>query len=198
MRGIYTSRDCNMSEGGIMTNWPEDPGTGYGGAGPQDAWPAGQAQERVQPPPVADQPYSYPQPGYPQQGYQQQGYQQQYAGQQYAYQQQPAYLVQPSAQVTPYTNVVPQAGYGVAQTANNGMAVASLVLGITSIVFCWWGLFTVAQVALAIVFGCMGLSRANQGAGQAPMAIAGIICACAGLMFYFIIGVFSLGIFWLI
>ncbi len=74
------------------------------------------------------------------------------------------------------------------------MAIASLILGITSIVFCWWGLFSLAQVVLAIVFGAMALGRSNtSGAGRGP-AIAGIICGCVGLMSYFIFRIFTLGL----
>jgi hypothetical protein len=91
-----------------------------------------------------------------------------------------------------------QPGYAVARPATNGLAVASLVLGITSIVFSWWGLFTLLQVVLAIVFGCVGLSRANQGAGGRGPAIAGLICGCVGAMIYFVIGILSLGIGFLI
>jgi Domain of unknown function (DUF4190) len=87
-----------------------------------------------------------------------------------------------------------QPGYAVAQPATNGMAIASLVLGITSIVFSWWGLVTLLQVVLAIVFGCVGLSRANQGTSGRGPAIAGLICGCVGAMIYFVIGILSLGI----
>jgi hypothetical protein len=85
------------------------------------------------------------------------------------------------------------------QTApGNGMAVASLVLGITSIVFCWWGLATLAQVVLAIVFGCIGMGRATNGASGRGMAIAGLVCGCVGALFYLLFGVFTLGIGFLI
>jgi Domain of unknown function (DUF4190) len=80
----------------------------------------------------------------------------------------------------------------------NGMAVASLVLGITSIVFCWWGLATLAQVVLAIVFGCIGTSRASRGARGRGLAIAGLVCGCVGALFYLLFGVLTLGIGFLI
>ena len=86
------------------------------------------------------------------------------------------------------------AGYAVSQSGPNGMAVASLVLGITSIVFCWWGVFSFIQVVLAIVFGCIALNRPDHGGYRRTMAIAGIICACAGLMCYFIFGLLSFGL----
>ena len=84
-------------------------------------------------------------------------------------------------------------GIAVAQQASNGMAVASMILGITSIVFCWWGLLSLAQVVLAIVFGAMGLGRANASGIGRGQAIAGIICGCVGLMSYFIFGIVTLG-----
>lgn len=84
------------------------------------------------------------------------------------------------------------------QAPGNGMAVASLVLGITSIVFCWWGLATLAQVVLAIVFGCLGMARAASGARGRGMAIAGLVCGCVGALFYLLFGVFTLGIGFLV
>jgi hypothetical protein len=80
----------------------------------------------------------------------------------------------------------------------NGMAVASLVLGITSIVFCWWGLATLAQVVLATVFGCIGMARATRGASGRGMAIAGLACGCVGMLFYLLFGAFTLGIGFLV
>ena len=81
----------------------------------------------------------------------------------------------------------------------NGLAVTSLVLGITGIVFCWWGLFTLAQVVLAIVFGGSGISKANRlGAPHKGPAVAGLVLGMAGLGSYFVLGLLSLGIGWLI
>jgi hypothetical protein len=80
----------------------------------------------------------------------------------------------------------------------NGMAVASLVLGITSIVFSWLGLLTLVQVVLALTFGGMGISRANQGAGGKGLAIAGLVLGCVGLVIYFFVGLASFGIGWLV
>jgi hypothetical protein len=82
-----------------------------------------------------------------------------------------------------------------AQAGGNGMATASLVLGITSIVFCWWGLGTLAQIVLAGVFGVLAINKANSGlAGGRSLAIAGLICGGVGFLAYFIIGVATLGI----
>lgn len=77
--------------------------------------------------------------------------------------------------------------------AANGMAVAGLVLGITSILFCWCGLFTVAQVILAIVFSSAGIRQANHGSGRKTMAVAGLACGIAGSLAYLAIGIASMG-----
>jgi hypothetical protein len=81
---------------------------------------------------------------------------------------------------------------------SNGMAVAALVLGIASVVFCWWGIATFVMVVLAIVFGSIGISRANQGAPQKNLAIAGLCCGIVGFIAYLIIGIFTFGLFLLI
>jgi hypothetical protein len=78
------------------------------------------------------------------------------------------------------------------------VAVAALVLGITSIVFCWWGLLTLLQVTLAIVFGSVGISKANRGASNKGLAVAGLVLGLVGLVIYFFVGLFSLGLGWLI
>ena len=82
--------------------------------------------------------------------------------------------------------------------ASNGLAVAALVLGIASIVFCWWGIATFAMVVLAIVFGSIGIRRANEGAPQKNLAVAGLCCGIAGFIAYLIVGILSLGLLLLI
>jgi ABC-type phosphate transport system permease subunit len=76
--------------------------------------------------------------------------------------------------------------------------VASLVLGITSIVFCWWGLFTLVQVVLAVVFGGVAIRAANQGADRKGMAIAGLVCGVVGFAAYALFGISTLGIGFLV
>lgn len=81
----------------------------------------------------------------------------------------------------------------------NGLAVAALVLGITSIIFSWLGLLTLAQVVLAITFGGLGVAKANrQGASGRGPAVAGIILGSIGFALYFVIGLSSLGLGWII
>jgi hypothetical protein len=79
-------------------------------------------------------------------------------------------------------------------TRGNGLAIASLVLGITSVVFCWWGLLTLVQVVLAVIFGGVAIRAANHGAGHKGMAVAGLACGIAGFIAYALFGVSTLGI----
>jgi hypothetical protein len=62
----------------------------------------------------------------------------------------------------------------------NGMATASLVLGILGVVLFWFVGFVMS--ILAIVFGGIGISRANAGAPGKGAAIAGLILGIAGLL----------------
>jgi hypothetical protein len=120
----------------------------------------------------------------------------------------------PAGPYPPGYNVPPQGGYPypgqwgpygrpyrpifVPARPSNGVAAAALVLGITSIVFCWWGLLTLLQVTLAIVFGSVGISKANRGASNKGLAVAGLVLGLVGLVIYFFVGLFSLGLGWLI
>jgi len=76
---------------------------------------------------------------------------------------------------------VPRPGESV-QT--NGLATASLVLGILSLVLFFT--FVIAWVLgiLAVIFGGIGVSRANQGAPNRSMAVAGLVLGLAvGILF---------------
>ncbi len=96
----------------------------------------------------------------------------------------PAYQPQPGPGMTPPAQVPAR--------SRNGMAVASLVLGITGLVSSFLlvlGLLTLAQTVLAIVFGSRGLTQARQGAGRKGMATAGLVCGLVGLAFYLVWGI---------
>jgi hypothetical protein len=80
------------------------------------------------------------------------------------------------------------------QQQGNGFAVAALLLGTTSILFCWLGLFALVQVVLAVIFGAVGISRANRGARHKGMAVAGMILGIVGFLLYVAIGIMSLGV----
>jgi hypothetical protein len=81
-----------------------------------------------------------------------------------AYQPQPAHQAQPA----------------------NGMAVASMVLGIVGLVFSFIpviGVIAWPLVILGIIFGGVGISKANQVPGSPKgMAIAGLTCSIVGLV----------------
>jgi hypothetical protein len=53
---------------------------------------------------------------------------------------------------------------------SNGLAIASLVCGIVGMLF-----FGIVLGPLAVIFGAVGLSRANRGASGRGQAIAGLI-----------------------
>lgn len=133
----------------------------------------------VQPPPPQYYPGYGNQPGYPgypgQQGYPNQPYpgqppypnQQGYpGGQQY-----PGYPPTP-----PYASQYPPARTG------NGRAIASLVLGIASIVFFWTSVLDAIPIILALIFGGITLSEARRRPGREGrrLAVAGIACAVVG------------------
>ena len=64
----------------------------------------------------------------------------------------------------------------------NGFAVASLVLGILSIVLFFMIWVPVVLGILAIVFGAVGISNAKKGAPHKGMAIGGLVCGAAGIV----------------
>ena len=77
----------------------------------------------------------------------------------------------------------------------NSPAVASLVLGILSVVFSWRVLVTLVMVVLAVTFGGAGMRRADVRAGTGKgMAVAGLVLGIAGFCFYFVLGVASAGL----
>lgn len=149
---------------------PFDP---YRFGAPEHPVPAEYAPLGYTPPPGTAPPPSYatgqpgpgypgpgnPGPGYPGPGYPGPGV----PGPGYAYQPPPNYA-------QPY----PQPRTG------NGKAIAALVLGVLAIVLCWTSIFDVVLVALAVIFGFLGLSDAKRGGGGRGMAISAIACALVG------------------
>jgi RsiW-degrading membrane proteinase PrsW (M82 family) len=65
----------------------------------------------------------------------------------------------------------------------SGLAIASLVLGIISVLFsCFWPLAIVCGV-LAVVFGFIGINKSKKGeAGGKSMALAGVITGGIGIL----------------
>ncbi|GHK04706.1 hypothetical protein SY2F82_65030 [Streptomyces sp. Y2F8-2] len=78
------------------------------------------------------------------------------------------------------------AGYGwpgMPLPPSNGMGIASLVLGVISLVlFCLWPVALIVGV-LAVIFGIIGRRRAGRGeATNGGMALAGLICGAVGFV----------------
>lgn len=74
----------------------------------------------------------------------------------------------------------PPPGYGDYQQPRpgNGLAIASLVCGIIGII-----IFAIVLGPLSIVFGGVGLSRANKGASHKGIAIAGLVLGIIDTVF---------------
>ncbi|MFB9736233.1 hypothetical protein ACFQE4_23520 [Streptomyces thermocoprophilus] len=72
---------------------------------------------------------------------------------------------------------------GMVPPPDNGMGTTGLVIGIVSAgIFCLWPLSIILGI-LAVIFGAVGRSRANQGvATNGGQALAGMICGAAGLV----------------
>jgi hypothetical protein len=172
----------------VTTPPPQDPF-----ASPQSDPDYGPPPEQASPPPGYGQPgygqpeYGQPeygQPGYGQPGYGQPGYGQPGYGQP-GYGQpgygQPGYGQQPYPYGQP-----PGYAYGPPIRSNNGMAIASMVLGI---VWIYW----IGSV-LALVFGFIAKKQIREtGEGGSGMATAGIVLGAIGMVTFtlFLIAGFS-------
>lgn len=69
------------------------------------------------------------------------------------------------------------------QNASNPMAIAALVCGIVSVVFCWFGWFSFVALALSIVsivLGIKGMGVAKSRGSGKGLAIAGLVCGIVG------------------
>ncbi|NMB30561.1 MAG: DUF4190 domain-containing protein [Clostridiales bacterium] len=75
------------------------------------------------------------------------------------------------------------------QQGGNGMAIASLVLGIVSIVTCCWWQVSVVVAIVGLVLGILHNKKQTTGRG---MAIAGIVLSIVGLAISIIIIVLGL------
>lgn len=63
------------------------------------------------------------------------------------------------------------------------MAVAGLVMGIIALVLCWVPFLNWIMSLLGIIFGALGMSKANRIGGRGKgMAVAGLICAILGVV----------------
>lgn len=80
----------------------------------------------------------------------------------------------------------PQTNQPMAPGDNNGLAIAALVCGVVGLF-----LFQVVLGPLAVIFGGIGLNRANRGARRRGMALAGIILGVIDIIL-FIIGLVAI------
>ena len=75
----------------------------------------------------------------------------------------------------------PPMPYAPAPSRTNGLAVASLVLGILALGLFFTIIFPIIFGILAIIFGIMGISKASKGADHKGLAIAGLVCGVLGI-----------------
>lgn len=70
----------------------------------------------------------------------------------------------------------------------NGMAVAGLVLGIIAVVLSWLTWPSWILSILGIIFGALGISKANKIGGKGKgMAIAGLVCSIIAILISIIV-----------
>ena len=69
-----------------------------------------------------------------------------------------------------------------ARSDSNGLAIASLVCGIVGLV-----IFAFILGPLAVIFGGVGLSKANRGAGHKGMAIAGLVLGVLDIILFVVV-----------
>jgi Domain of unknown function (DUF4190) len=136
---------------------PAQPGSGAEHGQPGYAQPGSAQPGSVQP--------AYGQPGYGQPGYAQPGFGQ------------PGYGQAPGGYPAPAYGYPPPYGYPPEQRRTNGLAIASMVLGI---VWIWW----IGSI-LAVIFGHIALSQIKgRGEGGRGMAIAGLVLGYIGIAFF--------------
>ena len=138
---------------------------------PAPQFPAGQYPGQLPPPnpssgygypPPNQQAPEYPAPNYPPSGYPPPGYQ---------------------TSGYPAPGHPPAHGYpaGTATTnVGNGRAVAGLILGICSIVFCFLTFLDLPVVILGLIFSSLGLKATKEGKGQRGLAVAGLVLSILG------------------
>ena len=73
----------------------------------------------------------------------------------------------------------------------NGLAVAGLVMGILALVLCWIPFLNWILAVLGIVFGGVGMSKANKGASGKGLAVAGLVLGLVGFVFGTVIFIYA-------
>jgi hypothetical protein len=80
-----------------------------------------------------------------------------------------------------YPPTPPQYGYGPRPVGRNGRAITALVLGIGSIVFCFFSVLDALLVIPGLIFGFIATSEAKAAGGTGrAMAVAGLVCSIVG------------------
>jgi len=93
-------------------------------------------------------------------------------------------------------NQIPTMPYASQPHQGNGMAVASMVLGISGFVMmCLFPYVSPICGVLAIVFGFLGLKNCERGASGKGMAIAGLVLGIIGLLLTLLLIVGCLAMF---
>lgn len=79
-------------------------------------------------------------------------------------------------------------GYAPGQQFSNGIGIAAMVLGIIAVVLFWFIGVSWILALLAVIFGGVGISKANRGeANNKGMAVAGIVCGSLVIAFWVIV-----------
>ena len=78
----------------------------------------------------------------------------------------------------------PGGGYGHRPSGGGGLAIASLVLGILSLVFIWSFIGYIIMAPLAIIFGAVSKKQGNTGGMATAGIVMGIISLALGILFW--------------
>lgn len=76
-------------------------------------------------------------------------------------------------------------------TTGNGKAVASLVLGIASILLCWLWVLDLIPVVIAIVLGAVAIGDSRRTGRGRGLAVAGIACALVAALIFLVITIWA-------
>ncbi len=90
----------------------------------------------------------------------------------------------PPQQFGAYPPAPPNYGGYPPPARTNGLAVAGLVCGIIGLVLFWVPLLGLVLAILGIIFGGVGIARANAGAPNKGQAIAGLTCGLVTILRY--------------
>ncbi|HJQ44343.1 MAG TPA: DUF4190 domain-containing protein [Jatrophihabitantaceae bacterium] len=109
----------------------------------------------------------------------------------------PGYAGYGAPSPNPYQNYPGQPGYGppppwmtqYPPPAGQGKAVASLVLGIASILLCWLWVLDLIPIVIAVVLGAVAIGDSRRTGRGRGLAIGGIACAVVAALIFVLITV---------